>query len=106
MPMSSNPYAAPKTAVADPAVPLGNFVPGGRGVGAGRGWDWIASGWELFKRQPGTWIGLTVVALVLFIVVGVIPFVGSLALALLGPVFGAGVILGCRALETGGRLEI
>ena len=104
--MSSNPYAAPQAAVADATVSLGNFVPGGRGVGAGRGWDWIASGWSLFKRQPGTWIGLIVVALVIFIVIGIIPFVGSLALALLGPVFGAGVILGCRALEDGGTLEI
>ena len=104
--MSSNPYAAPKAAVADAAVSLGNFIPGGRGVGAGRGWDWIASGWGLFKRQPGTWIGLIVLTLVIFIAIGIIPFVGSLALALLGPVFGAGVILGCRALEDGGTLEI
>jgi len=104
--MSSNPYAAPKAAVADATVSQGNFIPGGRGVGAGRGWDWIASGWGLFKKQPGTWIGLIVVALLIFVVIGIIPFVGSLALALLGPVFGAGVILGCRALEDGGTLEI
>ncbi len=104
--MSTNPYATPKTTVADPAVSPGNFVPGGRGVAAGRGWDWIVSGWELFRRQPGTWIGLVVLALIIFIVIGIIPFVGSLALALLGPVFGAGVVLGCRALEDGGRLEV
>jgi uncharacterized membrane protein len=105
--MSSNPYAAPKAAVADAATPSqGNFVPGGRGVAAGRGWDWIVGGWELFKKQPGMWIGLVVVGLVIFIVVGIIPLVGSLALAVLGPVFGGGVVLGCRALDEGGELEI
>jgi len=104
--MSSNPYAAPKTAVADATVSQGNFIPGGRAVGAGRGWDWIASGWGLFKKQPGTWIGLTLVGLLIFIAIGIIPFVGSLALALLGPVFAAGVILGCRALEDGAELQV
>ena len=105
--MSSNPYAAPKAAVADAATPVqGNFIPGGRGVPAGHGWDWIVAGWNLFKKQPGMWIGLIVVALVIFIVMAIIPFVGSLALMVLGPVFGGGVMLGCRALDQGGELEI
>ncbi len=105
--MSSNPYAAPKAAVADAAAaPQGNFVPGGRGVAAGRGWDWITSGWEIFKKQPGMWIGLIVVALVIFVVLAIIPFIGSLALAIIGPVFAGGVMLGCRALSEGGELEM
>ncbi|HEX6692975.1 MAG TPA: BPSS1780 family membrane protein [Burkholderiales bacterium] len=105
--MSSNPYAAPKAAVADAATPVqGNFVPGGRGVAAGRGWDWIVGGWNLFKKQPGMWIGLIIVALVIFVVMAIIPFIGSLAMMVLGPVFGGGVMLGCRALDQGGELEI
>jgi uncharacterized membrane protein len=105
--MSSNPYAAPKAAVADAATaPQGNFVPGGRGVPAGHGWDWIVAGWELFKKQPGMWIGLVVVALIIFVVLAIIPFIGSLAMAVLGPVFAAGVMLGCRTLSEGGELEI
>lgn len=105
--MSSNPYAAPKAAVADAAgAPQGNFVPGGRGVAAGRGWDWITSGWEIFKKQPGMWIGMVVVALVIFVVLAIIPFIGSLALMVLYPVFGGGVLLGCRALDQGGQLEL
>ena len=105
--MSSNPYAAPKAPVADAtSAPQGNFVPGGRGVAAARGWDWIVGGWNLFKKQPGVWIGLTVIAVVIFVVLSFIPFVGPLALTLLGPVFGGGVMLGCRALDEGGELEI
>src|ERR1044071_2211458 len=103
--MSSNPYAAPKAAVADAATPQqGNFVPGGRGVSAGRGWDWIVGGWDLFKKNPGMWIGLVVVGAIIMIVLAFIPFIGSLALMVLGPVFGAGVMLGCRALAEGGEL--
>jgi uncharacterized membrane protein len=104
--MSSNPYAAPKAAVADAATATqGNFVPGGRGVAAGHGWDWIVSGWELFKKQPGMWIGIVVVAMILFFVMAFIPLVGSLASMVLGPVFAGGVMLGCKALDEGGELE-
>jgi uncharacterized membrane protein len=104
--MSSNPYEAPKTEATEATVAQGNFIPGGRGVGIGRGWDWIASAWALFMRQPGIWIVLTIIGIVLFIVMMVIPFVGPLALALLAPVLAAGLLLGCRTLEGGGPLEV
>lgn len=82
------------------------YVPGGRTVAAERGWAWIATGWDLFMKQAGMWIALTLVALVIFVVLAVIPFVGSLALTVLSPVFGAGVMIGCRAIEEGRGLEI
>jgi len=101
-----NPYAAPKATVADAASPQqGNFVPGGRGVPAGNGWTWIAQGWDYFKRRPGLWIGIIVVLAVISIVAAFIPFIGSIALMVLFPVFTAGLMLGCRALEQGGELE-
>jgi uncharacterized membrane protein len=104
--MSSNPYATPKAAVADAATATqGNFIPGGRRVDAGNGWAWIVSGWELFKKQPGMWIGIVVVAMILFFVMALIPFIGSLASMVLGPVFAGGVMLGCKALDEGGELE-
>jgi uncharacterized membrane protein len=105
--MSSNPYAAPKAPVADAAIASqGNFVPGGHGVEAGHGWNWIVGGWELFKKQPGMWIGLIIVALIITIVLAIIPFIGSLALMIIGPVFGGGIMLGCKALSEGGELEL
>jgi uncharacterized membrane protein len=82
------------------------YVAGGRGVAAERGWDWVAAGWELFKKQAGMWIALVLVAFVVFVVLAVIPFVGSLASFILTPVFGAGVVIGCRAIEEGRELEI
>ena len=102
-----NPYAAPKAAVADETLVLNaDFIPGGQAVPAGNGWTWIADGWELFKRQPGMWIGMIVIAMVIFIVAALIPFVGGLLLSLFGPVFAAGFMIGCKALDTGGELEL
>ena len=85
---------------------MATYVAGGKGVAAGRGWDWIAAGWELFKRQAGMWIALALVALVIFVALAFIPFLGSIASFILTPVFGAGVVIGCRAVEEGRPLEI
>lgn len=106
--MATDPYAAPRSRVADvPAAPPGGaFNPEGQAVGAGNGWQWIVDAWELFRRQPGMWIAIIVVFLVIFFVIGLIPFIGSLAAALLGPVFAGGIAIGCQALRDGGELEI
>jgi len=64
-----------------------------RTVQAGQGWAWITSGWEMFRKQPGAWIGLVVVALVLNIVLALVPGVGSLASFIVGPVLAGGVML-------------
>lgn len=104
--MSTNPYAPPSAQVADQTViQRGNYVPSGRGVSAGHGWNWIAEGWTLFKNAPGMWIAITVMYLVIFIVLAFIPFVGGIALSLFMPVLGGGVMLGCRALDDGKELE-
>lgn len=107
MTTETNPYAAPKAPVADAAAPLqGDFVPGGRALPAGRGWAWIVEGWNLFKRQPAMWIAIAVLLAVIFVVLALIPLLGSLAAMILAPVFGAGLVIGSRALDQGGSLEI
>lgn len=102
-----NPYAAPKAAVADEALGLdADFVPGGQSRPAANGWTWIADGWELFKRQPGMWIGIVVLFFVIIVVTAFIPVVGGLAMTLFGPVFAGGIMLGCKALDSGEDLEL
>ena len=104
---SVNPYAAPKAAVADETAVLNaDFVPGGQSRPIGHGWTWIAEGWELFKRQPAMWIGMVLLLFVIMIAAALIPFVGGLLLSLFGPVFAAGIVIGCKALDSGGELEI
>ena len=102
-----NPYAAPKAAVADETVVLDtDFIPGGQSRPIGHGWTWIAEGWDFFKRQPGLWIGMVLLLLVIFIGAAFIPIIGGLAISLFGPVFAAGVVIGCKALDGGGELEL
>ena len=85
---------------------MANYVAGGRGVDAGRGWDWIAAGWELFKKQAGMWIAVVLVAFVIFFVLALIPVVGSLATFVLSPVFAAGVLVCAREVDEGRSMEV
>ncbi len=84
----------------------GAFHEEGRTVAAGRGWDWIVEAYALFRKQPGIWILAAVVLGILFIAISMIPILGSLANALLFPIFGAGLMLGCKSMDQGGALEI
>ena len=90
-------------AVAEPQS--GNFHAEGRVVAGSRGWDWIVEAFALFRRQPGMWILIVLLAGILFIAIGLIPILGSLASTLLLPIIGAGLMLGCKALDQGGTLE-
>ena len=102
-----NPYAAPKAALEDASAGAPrNFLPTGRKVPSGRGWSWLAEGWDLFKRQPGMWIAVVLVAAVIFIALHFVPVLGSLAAMVLAPVFAGGIVIGCRAQREGGELQI
>lgn len=77
-----------------------------RTVGASHGWNWIRDGFALFKQSPVIWIALFFIYLLIGGVLSVVPLVGPIVLNLLAPVFVAGFMLGCRALENGEELEI
>lgn len=105
--MTTNPYAAPKAAVADETVVINSdYIPGGQSRPAGHGWSWISASWDLFKRQPGMWIGMWLLFVIIMIGAGILPFLGTLLTALFWPVFVAGFAVGSRALDEGGELEI
>jgi uncharacterized membrane protein len=94
-----NPFLVPATKAA------GGFTVEGRGVAAGRPVDWLKAGWGDFMRNPGVWIGMTVVLLVIVTVLNFIPLIGQLAVQLLMPIFSAGLLLGCKAQREGGELR-
>lgn len=106
--MSVDPYAAPKSRVADvPNVATdGEFIATGRSVAAGNGWAWITQAWELFKGQKGTWMGLFVILAVIVIVLNILPLIGPFLLIFLSPVLYGGVMLGCDTLRNGGELKV
>lgn len=85
---------------------MAEFVAAGRTVPAQNSWKWNVEGWNLFKRQPRIWIALIVVFIVISIALAFIPILGLLASMVLGPVFVAGVMIGCRAQDEGGELKI
>ena len=77
-----------------------------RSVSAGQGWQWIVEGFGLFRQSPVIWIALFFVYLLIGMAISIIPVAGPIVLNLLAPVFMAGFMLGCRAIENGGELEL
>ena len=66
--MATNPYAAPKAAVADETVVVDtDFIPGGQSRPIGHGWRWISDGtrgggavfWGLFVGLSHPMAGVT-----------------------------------------------
>ncbi len=101
--MSTDPYAAPKTHVADipETRPEGNFVASGLARPAGHGWNWIKSARGLTKQQTWTWMGIFVAFAIIGAVLSAIPVAGSLALYFVMPILFGGVMLGCEAAYKG-----
>jgi hypothetical protein len=76
-----------------------------RTVKAARGWTWIVEGIRLFLRKP---ISSIVTLLILFAgmkLVGQVPLLGLIAMLLM-PVFLAGLMDGCKAVDDGRPLAL
>jgi uncharacterized membrane protein len=103
-----NPYSD-ATSQAGPgttAPPANGGTTEPRTVDAGQGWNWIAQGWDLFKKKPGIWIANTVIILCLNFLSYIVPLVGHIAFLLFLPVLIGGLMLGCRAMDHGEELEV
>jgi hypothetical protein len=77
-----------------------------RQVDGKQGWQWIVTGFLLFRRVPVVWIILCTTLLLIAATLALIPVAGQFIFTLLSPVFLAGLMIGCRTLERGGQLEI
>jgi hypothetical protein len=77
-----------------------------RQVDAKQGWQWIVTGFFLFRKVPLVWILLCTTLLLIAATLSLIPMAGQFIFTLLSPVFLAGLMIGCKALEQGGKLEI
>lgn len=78
---------------------------GARSVDAGRGVAWWSEAWALFMKNPGMWVVLGLILLIITIVLSVLPLIGGLATALLWPAFMGGWLLATRKQEAGQALE-
>ena len=77
-----------------------------RQVSAANGWNWIVEGFALFRKSPVIWIALFCIYLLIGMALSLVKIVGPIVLNLLAPVFVAGFMLGCRALDNDEELEI
>lgn len=75
-------------------------------VSAVHGWRWIVEGFAMFKKNPVIWLALFFVYLLIGLLLSQVKLVGPIVLNLLAPVFVAGFMFGCRALENDDDLEI
>lgn len=57
-------------------------------------------------KNPGMWVVLGLIFIVITVVLNFVPLLGGLAVALLTPAFAASWMLACRKLEGGGTLEV
>jgi uncharacterized membrane protein len=92
-----------------PALPPQPQPPGAREprvLPAGAGAGFWSEAWRVFSAAPGMWILILIVYVAISVVLSLIPVVGSIAHAVLTPVFAGGVMLGCHALARGEPLTI
>ena len=77
-----------------------------RVVAPGRGWQWLFEGFWLFRKTPLIWLALALALGLMWVVSLMIPVLGPLLFNLLSPALFAGLMVGCRALESGKPLEM
>lgn len=77
-----------------------------RTVPAGNAFEWLKQGWAIFMVNPGIWVAITVIFLVIYLGLSIVPLIGQLAAHLLTPVLGAGLLLACQKVSNNRTLEI
>ncbi len=114
--MNHDPYTPPSAVVEDARLPLGEdvLIANGRSRPIHHGWKWIATGWELFKRQPGMWVLCLVSA---YGAMGVVPWIvrifsaslmlpAAICLKPLWPIVTAGFVAVAHAAFRGERFNV
>lgn len=105
-PERDNPFAPPKAVVLEAASPEGAMlVAEGQKVPASRGAGWIGDGWRTFTASPGMWIATTIIFMVIWILLSILPVI-SLVSGILGPVFLGGLMVGCDKVRKGEGLAL
>jgi hypothetical protein len=67
------------------------------------GWEWIRTGFALFRRQPGMLTAILVINLLAMMVVSQVPYAGPLIAGVLIPSFGMALMQACAQIERGER---
>ncbi len=73
-------------------------------VPAAHGWNWVLTGFALFRKSPAMWAFLTLSYIMLMQILGMIPVVGWFAATVLIPTFSASFMIVSRELDHGRKL--
>ena len=85
--MSNNYYQTPQSEV-NQVSQEGNLGTV-KSCSSGTGMNWVGESWRLFKSQPGVWIGMFLVYMIIMMVLSWIPLINFLS-SLIAPIFTAG----------------
>ena len=77
-----------------------------KSVNAGQGASWFSCGWNLFKKDFGTWFIMFLIFIGIAIVLSFIPFIGTLALSVITPALIAGFMYSSSQMDQGNSIEI
>ncbi len=77
-----------------------------KSINAGQGATWFKCGWNLFKKDFGTWFIMFLILIGLSIVLSFIPFIGSVALMIISPALIGGFMYAASEMDKGNRIEI
>jgi len=75
-------------------------------IPASSGWNWVLTGFALFRKSPAMWAFLTLSYILLMQMLGMIPVVGWFAATVLIPAFSASFMIASRELDQGRKLRI
>jgi uncharacterized membrane protein len=67
---------------------------------------WLATGWQLFLRSPGTWLLQTLALILILLALSVVPVLGWAAVPVSFPVLAAGMVASAQRVENGEVLRV
>ena len=88
----------PGSSVPHTGTPNVNTVP------AGYGWNWVLTGFALFRKNPAMWALLVFSYVMLMQLLGMVPVLGWFAATVLIPAFSASFMIVSREIDQGKRL--
>lgn len=87
-------------------IPAPVFKGDSRRVEVGSAFNWLRQGWAIFIVNPGIWMAIMILLIVIYLGLAIVPWIGPLAAHLLTPVLAAGVLFACRKVAQEETLEI
>lgn len=102
-----HPFFFPASVIIDSfPIPAPEFNGDCRTVPAGNALEWLKRGWAIFVANPGVWVAMTVLLILIFLGLSIVPLIGQLAAHLLTPLLGAGLLVACEKVSNRQSIEI